>query len=980
MHRTSRVGAVTAAFATLALVATLQPVSTATSAPSRGPAPGGPAAPGFQGEESDSRDKDTRAGRSAPTAVQIKAVDAVDGVVRWNRLGTPASLAIGDEPLAAGLPADPETAARAYLGRARDAVGLTARGAESLETLAVRPLGKDAAVVILRQRFGDLPAGVDAMASVGVRAGRVIHLSSSLARDAEAPAPATLDAAEAERLAARDAGFADPVVRRTTLVAVPMPEGPARAAYQVVLGSGTDTAAAYTTHVDARSGDILVRESLVDHEVDNPEWQVFAGTPPQDYSSTDTRVTWCQAPIAGCAEVIGTTASPLPWDVDAAAGQSTSTTRGGNAIAVEKLNSNDPLAVGTEPATASPTRDYAYPWTNQWHEESCDPATFDSPERADLDAARANLFAQHNRMHDWSYHLGFVESTWNMQQDNGDRAGLGADYEQGNAQAGGVSGGPPTFAARNNANQITPPDGIAPVTNMYLWQPIAGAFYAPCVDGDYDMSVVAHEYGHAITNRMIAGPTAGLSSPQGMSESWSDLFAIQYLSEHGYADPGAAAFTVGGYVTGDKSAGIRNFNMSRSPLNYSDIGYDVTGSQVHADGEIWSATNVDIREAFIGRYGAGDPALNKSCANGLTPVTGCSGARRWMQLAFDSFLLMANGQVSQVDARNAFLAADLLRFNGANQDIIWNAFAGRGLGEGATSAGYADPDPVPSFRSAYANEASVTFAPRTDTGRPIRNAQLYVGRYQARAVPVADTDPTTALANTVDMVPGNYEFTVRAAGHGHARVGLAALAAGRTKTIAPRMSDNLASAANGATVEGTGINLANLVDDEEGTQWAALDAPVDEQHVIVDLAGTRRQDVRRVQVSAHLRPTNAADPDSGAQSRYSALRQFEVLACSIAQGVDCDERSEFTSVFLSPEDAFPAIAPRPRAPDLIIRAFDIGRTRATHLWLQVITNQCTGAPDFAGEQDADPRATSDCTTGSLQARNVRATEFQAFAR
>ena len=104
---------------------------------------------------------------------------------------------------------------------------------------------------------------------------------------------------------------------------------------------------------------------------------------------------------------------------------------------------------------------------------------------------------------------------------------------------------------------------------MYLWQPIAGSFYAPCVDGDYDMTVIGHEYTHAITNRMIAGPNAGLSSPQGMSESWSDLLAMEYLFEYGYAPPGTRAFTIGAYVTGDPVAGIRNYNMSRSPLNYS---------------------------------------------------------------------------------------------------------------------------------------------------------------------------------------------------------------------------------------------------------------------------------------------------------------------------------------------------------------------------------------------------------------------------
>ena len=51
--------------------------------------------------------------------------------------------------------------------------------------------------------------------------------------------------------------------------------------------------------------------------------------------------------------------------------------------------------------------------------------TFTSAERNDIDAARANLFAGHNRMHDWSYHLGFTEQTFNLQKDNFGRGGPG---------------------------------------------------------------------------------------------------------------------------------------------------------------------------------------------------------------------------------------------------------------------------------------------------------------------------------------------------------------------------------------------------------------------------------------------------------------------------------------------------------------------------------------------------------------------------
>ena len=37
---------------------------------------------------------------------------------------------------------------------------------------------------------------------------------------------------------------------------------------------------------------------------------------------------------------------------------------------------------------------------------------------------------------------------------------------------------PAGFVARDNANMITLADGLSSITNMYFWQPIAGAFYA----------------------------------------------------------------------------------------------------------------------------------------------------------------------------------------------------------------------------------------------------------------------------------------------------------------------------------------------------------------------------------------------------------------------------------------------------------------------------------------------------------------------
>ena len=70
---------------------------------------------------------------------------------------------------------------------------------------------------------------------------------------------------------------------------------------------------------------------------------------------------------------------------------------------------------------------------------------------------------------------------------------------------------------------------------MYLWQPIAGTFYAPCVDGDYDMAVIGHEYGHMIENRMIGkGGTRGGHHAGAMGESLGDLLGMEYLNEYGF--------------------------------------------------------------------------------------------------------------------------------------------------------------------------------------------------------------------------------------------------------------------------------------------------------------------------------------------------------------------------------------------------------------------------------------------------------------
>jgi extracellular elastinolytic metalloproteinase len=779
-------------------------------------------------------------------------------------------------------------------------------------------------------------------------------------------------------------------------------------------------------------------------------WKVFPNSPPLhtvdgfpwNHPDTDTRETWCWVSAPGCDRVLG--GFPLgargPWDHDHKTNAPTLTTKGNNARAATSWT--HPFL--PSPPQFSPTsvaRDYSFAWTNDWNNRQCEPTPGAPGATWDDAAATANLFVMHNRMHDWAYYLGFTERNWNAQDYN---FGLTERFQENDPIIGDVQAGalPAGGSQRDNANMITLPDGQSSVTNMYFWQPVnnavQGTFYAPCVDGDYDMSVIGHEYGHMIENRMIGKGVARVGHPAGaMGESHGDMFGMEYLNGNGFAPTSDEnPFASGPYDTGNKQRAIRNFGMNfptvgadpqpgkqllTDTLNFSDMGYDLTGptftssNQVHANGEIWSKTNFGIRSLLVDKYNDDfpydDEDLQYACANGELPPYACPGNRRWIQLVFDAMLLMPT-DATMLQARDAALAADLMRFGGANQRELWLGYARQGMGVGATTTHHVvlpvppppapppnppcapcgsldetDTDPSPSWESPLHDNGTITFAAETKNGGPITNARFYVGHFEARVSPIADTNPATTganLDNVAKMAPGTYEFLAHAPGYGFFRFEKTVFR-GETSTFRVRFADNVASAnagavatgdTNGADAAARAATLRALIDDTENTQWetpsnASGPISVDGKKVTIDLAGTDPVTVRDLQVSAMLR---------AGQSRFSALRQFEVWACRSDQA-NCATDAGFTKVYTSPADAFPGNSPRPVSPHLILRSFDIPNTRATHLRLVVKTSQCTGAPNFQGEQDADPAAGTDCPSVAPAAlRFVRAAEFQAFTR
>ena len=336
-------------------------------------------------------------------------------------------------------------------------------------------------------------------------------------------------------------------------------------------------------------------------------------------------------------------ASRAPWDFSVRTGTPTFTTLGNNARTAEAWSSPlTPGPTGFRPVSASPRvrlsvderLERSKCFTPFVPGESHDiAAAIDEPVRDAQPDARLDVPP---RLHRAALERAGVELRHrrHRRERPGDRQLAGRR----------ASGGFPSYLGRDNANMVALPDGVPPITNMYLWQPIAGTFYAPCVDGDYDMAVIGHEYGHLVENRMIGkGGTRGGHHAGAMGESSGDLMGMEYLNEYGFV-PGLRREPVRRRRVRDRQQAARDpqllsarHSRTASPLNFSDMGYDLTGPQVHADGEIWRATNYDIRQALVAKYGAGDAQSQLDCAEGTAcrpaqlpgqPALGAAHVRR----------------------------------------------------------------------------------------------------------------------------------------------------------------------------------------------------------------------------------------------------------------------------------------------------------------------------------------------------------------
>jgi hypothetical protein len=203
------------------------------------------------------------------------------------------------------------------------------------------------------------------------------------------------------------------------------------------------------------------------------------------------------------------------------------------------------------------------------------------------------------------------------------------------------------------------------------------------IDGDFDNGIIAHEYGHGISNRLTGGPSQAncLFNDEQMGEGWSDWLGLMMTLQPGdFAEQarGIGTFAVSQPVTGQ---GIRpapySTNLNVNPATYG-ISNNAGISIPHGVGFVWATTLWDLTWELIDQYGFDPDIANGSGGNNLA-----------MQLVIDGMKLQ-NCLPGFIDGRDAILQADMLANNGANQCFIWKVFANRGLGFSADQGSASD--------------------------------------------------------------------------------------------------------------------------------------------------------------------------------------------------------------------------------------------------------------------------------------------------
>ncbi len=246
-----------------------------------------------------------------------------------------------------------------------------------------------------------------------------------------------------------------------------------------------------------------------------------------------------------------------------------------------------------------------------------------------------------------------------------------------------VPGGPISMGAGADGDSVTIPsimigqtDGEALIAELQANQAINVSLINATnyTDSNLDNEIIAHEYGHGISNRLMGGAQAAgcMTNAEQQGEGFSDWFSLMITlgeNDSPTVPRGVATYSAGQTPSGN---GIRNApyspDFSINNYTFADSNDTANVSQPHGVGFVFATMLWDLTWAFIDEYGF-DPNL----------INGNGGNNKVMQLVIDG-LKLAPCNAGFVEMRDAILLADQLTNNNQNECIIWNAFANRGLG------------------------------------------------------------------------------------------------------------------------------------------------------------------------------------------------------------------------------------------------------------------------------------------------------------
>ncbi|RMG83399.1 MAG: DUF11 domain-containing protein, partial [Bacteroidetes bacterium] len=301
--------------------------------------------------------------------------------------------------------------------------------------------------------------------------------------------------------------------------------------------------------------------------------------------------------------------------------------------------------------------------------------------------AITNLFVWNNYCHDVSFLYGFDEAAGNFQITNHTGQGTGNDYVLARGQDG---------SGTNNAAFTRKVEGEKPIMKMFLW---TTNLPTSSLDSDFDNLVIAHEYGHGITSRLLGGASnvSCFGSTEHGDEGWADFFGLMMTLQDFDGDGtleenvvGEGIRGIGNYLRNDgtggcsqnagaSTCGLRptaySTDMNINPFTYGSVP---NMAQPHGTGFIWCTMLWEMTWNLINKHGFEPDIFNTSSTAGNVVA---------LKLVIEGLKNTACNPTF-IDMRDAILAADVSLNSGANQDEIWAAFAKRGLGFSATVGGH----------------------------------------------------------------------------------------------------------------------------------------------------------------------------------------------------------------------------------------------------------------------------------------------------